>query len=120
MRDLGADSLDAVELVMTLESEFNIEIPDEKAEHILTVGPTIAFVHDLVLSQKYTNLSSPSQIMSKQKEKIGNTYEDGYQLGLRNGVRRRKRIYREENENSSFGQGYCDGYRAGRKDYKQK
>jgi acyl carrier protein len=36
--DLGADSLDTVELVMAFEEEFNIEIPDEAAEKILTVG----------------------------------------------------------------------------------
>ena len=38
INDLGADSLDTVELVMALEEEFGIEIPDEDAEKILTVG----------------------------------------------------------------------------------
>ena len=42
--DLGADSLDQVELVMALEEEFNIEISDEEAENIKTVQDTLKFV----------------------------------------------------------------------------
>ncbi|ABQ14062.1 acyl carrier protein [Dichelobacter nodosus] len=42
--DLGADSLDLVELVMTLEKEFDCEIPDEEAEKITTVQSAIDFV----------------------------------------------------------------------------
>ena len=42
--DLGADSLDTVELVMALEENFSIEIPDEEAEKIKTVGDTINYV----------------------------------------------------------------------------
>ncbi len=42
--DLGADSLDTVELVMALEEEFGIEIPDEEAEKIKTVGETIEHI----------------------------------------------------------------------------
>lgn len=44
--DLGADSLDTVELVMALEEEFNIEIPDDKAESIATVEDAIKFVQE--------------------------------------------------------------------------
>jgi acyl carrier protein len=40
--DLGADSLDQVELVMAFETEFNIDIPDEEAEKIKTVGDAVA------------------------------------------------------------------------------
>ena len=40
--DLGADSLDTVELVMAFEEAFDVEIPDEKAEKILTVGDAIS------------------------------------------------------------------------------
>ena len=40
--DLGADSLDTVELVMAFEEAFDVEIPDEKAENILTVGDAIS------------------------------------------------------------------------------
>ena len=43
--DLGADSLDTVELVMALEEEFDTEIPDEEAEKITTVQQAIDFVH---------------------------------------------------------------------------
>ncbi len=43
--DLGADSLDTVELVMALEEEFECEIPDEEAEKITTVKQAIEYVH---------------------------------------------------------------------------
>lgn len=42
--DLGADSLDIVELVMTMEEEFDLDIPDEDAEKIKTVGDVIKYV----------------------------------------------------------------------------
>jgi len=44
--DLGADSLDVVELVMALEEKFNIEIPDEKAESIKTVQDAINYIEE--------------------------------------------------------------------------
>ena len=44
--DLGADSLDTVELVMALEEEFDIEIPDEDAEKIATVGQAIEYIEE--------------------------------------------------------------------------
>ena len=44
--DLGADSLDTVELVMALEEEFNCEIPDEEAEKITTVQQAIAYINE--------------------------------------------------------------------------
>ncbi len=44
VEDLGADSLDIVELVMALEEEFGTEIPDEEAEKIRTVGEAVAFI----------------------------------------------------------------------------
>lgn len=43
-KDLGADSLDQVELVMALEEEFGMEIPDEEAEKITTVGEAVKFI----------------------------------------------------------------------------
>ncbi|MEW6086905.1 MAG: acyl carrier protein [bacterium] len=43
--DLGADSLDTVELVMALEDEFGIEIPDEEAEKIINVGDAIKYIN---------------------------------------------------------------------------
>jgi acyl carrier protein len=42
--DLGADSLDIVELIMALEEEFDMEIPDEDAEKIVTVGDAVAYI----------------------------------------------------------------------------
>ena len=44
--DLGADSLDTVELVMALEEEFGVEIPDEDAEKIQTVGDAIKYIEE--------------------------------------------------------------------------
>ncbi|MBK8014775.1 MAG: acyl carrier protein [Deltaproteobacteria bacterium] len=44
--DLGADSLDIVELVMAMEEEFELEIPDEEAENIKTVGDAIKYINE--------------------------------------------------------------------------
>jgi len=44
--DLGADSLDTVELVMALEDEFNLDIPDEEAEKLTTVGKAMDYIVD--------------------------------------------------------------------------
>ena len=46
IEDLGADSLDVVELVMALEEKFDIEIPDEDAEKILTVADAIKYIEN--------------------------------------------------------------------------
>ena len=46
VEDLGADSLDTVELVMALEEAFDIEIPDEAAEGITTVGDAVKYIED--------------------------------------------------------------------------
>ena len=47
VEDLGADSLDTVELVMALEEEFGHEIPDEQAEKLQSVGDVIKYIEDL-------------------------------------------------------------------------
>ena len=44
--DLGADSLDIVELIMALEEEFDIEIPDADAEKVVTVGDVVEYIKD--------------------------------------------------------------------------
>ncbi|PIQ88571.1 MAG: acyl carrier protein [Candidatus Omnitrophica bacterium CG11_big_fil_rev_8_21_14_0_20_42_13] len=49
--DLGADSLDTVELVMALEEEFGIEIPDEDAEKMSTVGDAIKYIEEKAASK---------------------------------------------------------------------
>jgi acyl carrier protein len=46
IEDLGADSLDTVELVMALEEEFGIEVPDEQAEKLQSVGDVIKYIED--------------------------------------------------------------------------
>ena len=46
IEDLGADSLDVVELVMALEEDFDIEIPDEDAESLLTVANVLKYIED--------------------------------------------------------------------------
>jgi acyl carrier protein len=48
MEDLGADSLDTVELVMEFEKEFNIDIPDEDAEKLRTVGDAMNYLHEKI------------------------------------------------------------------------
>lgn len=48
MDDLGADSLDIVELVMEFEKEFNIDIPDEEAEKLRTVGDALSYLSSKV------------------------------------------------------------------------
>lgn len=45
--DLGADSLDVVELIMGIETEFDIEIPDEEAENFVTVGDVVNYVKEI-------------------------------------------------------------------------
>ncbi len=45
MEDLGADSLDTVELVMAFEKEFDLDIPDEEAEKLRTVGDALNYLH---------------------------------------------------------------------------
>ena len=47
IEDLGADSLDTVELVMALEEEFGSEIPDEEAEKLQTVGDVVKYIEEL-------------------------------------------------------------------------
>ena len=47
IEDLGADSLDVVELVMALEEEFGNEIPDEEAEKLVSVGDVVKYIEDL-------------------------------------------------------------------------
>ena len=46
IEDLGADSLDTVELIMALEEEFGVEVPDEQAEKLLTVGDVTKYIED--------------------------------------------------------------------------
>lgn len=48
MDDLGADSLDTVELVMAFEKEFDLDIPDEEAEKLLTVGDALKYLHEKI------------------------------------------------------------------------
>jgi len=53
VNDLGADSLDTVELIMGLEEEFEIEIPDEDAEKIKTVGDIIKYIEEKIHTKKH-------------------------------------------------------------------
>lgn len=48
VEDLGADSLDTVELVMALEEEFGVEIPDEDAEKMTTVGEAVKYIEEKI------------------------------------------------------------------------
>jgi acyl carrier protein len=64
MDDLGADSLDAVELVMAFEEEFGIEIPDDAAEQIKTVGNAV----DFIASQSGKSDKSAGKAQEKNRE----------------------------------------------------
>ena len=46
MDDLGADSLDVVDMLMSLEDEFDVEIPDEEIEKLQTVGDVVAYIEE--------------------------------------------------------------------------
>lgn len=46
VKDLGADSLDVVDMLMSLEDEFDVEIPDEEIERIRTVGELVAYIEE--------------------------------------------------------------------------
>ncbi|MBN1780149.1 acyl carrier protein [bacterium] len=50
--DLGADSLDTVELIMAFENAFEIEIPDEDAEKLTTVGKALSYLEEMVSKKK--------------------------------------------------------------------
>lgn len=50
IEDLGADSLDTVELIMALEEEYRVEIPDDEAEKIRTVGDAVSYLKEHVTS----------------------------------------------------------------------
>ena len=58
--DLGADSLDTVELVMALEEEFDAEIPDDEAEKITTVKQAVEFIKANSSAVSYTHLTLPT------------------------------------------------------------
>ncbi len=59
--DLGADSLDNVELVMAFEEEFDIEIPDDAAEHIQTVGDAVKFIDERLSRLSFSRNSASSR-----------------------------------------------------------
>ena len=67
--DLGADSLDTVELVMELEEEFSIEVPDEAAEKILTVKDAIDGAKDIIVIFDTSLCKSAFELEGKNKDK---------------------------------------------------
>ena len=62
--DLGADSLDTVELVMALEEEFKTEIPDEEAENINTVNQAIEYINAHLNNESQTNKIKKNRVMN--------------------------------------------------------
>ena len=67
--DLGADSLDTVELVMALEEEFGIEIPDEDAEKMTTVGEAIKYIEDNI-NVPYDTINGNVQVLIMVEDSI--------------------------------------------------
>jgi acyl carrier protein len=85
MKDLGADSLDLVELVMALEEEFGVEIPDEVAEKCPTVETSILAIKQL-LNATYGQVGqpvtpSPKTVQTPQETEYIRGYNDGYRAG---------------------------------------
>lgn len=84
--DLGADSLDAVEIIMEIEKEFGITIPDDQAEKILTVGDAIAYIeansdlpsysYNYSYSDSNENGSSSKVTLSKDEEQYLEEYKE--------------------------------------------
>jgi len=75
--DLGADSLDTVELVMALEDEFNLDIPDDEAEKLTTVGKAM----DYVLAHEKLPYFCQKPVSQKSS---GDRHRTGFSLGDRN------------------------------------
>src|SRR5437667_4304494 len=65
IEDLGADSLDTVELVMALEEHFDIQIPDEDAEKIVTVGDAIQYIKDNISEEHTSELQSHHDLVCR-------------------------------------------------------
>ena len=118
VNDLGLDSLDMVELVMGVEQEFGIDVPDEIAENCTTVGDAIRALHGLLIP----NTEPPTQ---PSPNVLDNLEEEGYKKGRRDGTRRRARLYRDGETDMNPSQqayinGYNRGYRESRWDYYKK
>jgi len=74
--DLGADSLDTVELVMAFEEEFNVEIPDDAAESIVTVGDAVKFIKgksEALSAHSKRDIQSPDAPRRRNRTWLGDT-----------------------------------------------
>ena len=86
--DLGADSLDTVELVMAFEEEFGIEIPDDAAENIQTFGDAVKFIGEAAQAQSKMNgaLANARVFLFAVQRKLTRLASQGYQALLANNV----------------------------------
>src|ERR1022692_3068328 len=73
--DLGADSLDQVELVMALETEFNLDIPDEEAEKIKTVGDAVKYIES-VTEKACTSRAAPPVLRTRASSPMFDSLSD--------------------------------------------
>jgi acyl carrier protein len=64
LEDIGIDSLDAVDLLVAIEHEFDLEVPDEEAAEVTTVGEAIAYVTQALRDRAYRSESRPAGISS--------------------------------------------------------
>ena len=71
--DLGADSLDVVDLVMALEDEFDVEIPEDQVENIKTVGDIVKFIEDMLMIFRSTlrSVATSNAEVASSSRRIG-------------------------------------------------
>lgn len=134
LSSLDVDSLEGFEIVMFIEEELGINIPNEEIPFQIqskTIGELIEMVKSLYLNSggRVENLNVMSNVLQQTSQTpIGSDmYQEHFEEGLKDGKNRKKRKYKEMHLDNLIPssdiyqkvKGYCYGYRKGRRDYKQ-